>query len=580
MIIITNILYANLGTMSIAAPKIDITDNFISAESNSKNLTLDKKLENDVSYNIVKDNHNKNTISFRGIQSRATNVIEDLIPSYKTTAGNIDFYYNHGMYDISSNMLISPSSLGVSSMGSDIELLTKKPQRKFEAQINTSISQSDNEQKLYLGSKQKNYFVQFNLNRYKSDQYKLSDDFSVTAEQPSKNRLNSDNQQNSYELKAGVNLTDKDSLTLKYQNSKSNFGINPNVYDNSIGYQRINKKDLESFYGYYDHIDENYETNIRLYYDDYQDIFDDYTDNTYTSLRFPSSLFDNSRLGFITKTKFKKDRDELSFILKMQEDEHIWKRDGSSYIPKFKYRDISASVIGKKEYNNITLNTAITYKNFKPVTVDYDGDPTFTQTEDGTSNDALDYQIGLNYLIDTNLWYISHSKTTRTPAMTEMFAFFSWDKINTDLKAESSKNIEIGYKRFLDYGLYSLAIFNYDIKDKIVTTNNKATNLDKATHKGIEFRYENRYFNKHDFKLSYLYTEAKDDSNNDLELIPENKLVIEDKINLSNRYSANIQYIYTAKRKDNTTSGVKTLSAYSLINLSLYNTPRKTNNIL
>ncbi len=562
-------LCAGDQAITISAPKIDITDNFITVKDSDekKEQTFVEKLRSDVSYLIVQDHHNKNTVSFRGIRPRATNMIEDLIPVYRTTGGNIDFYYNYNMYKMSSNMLITPSSLGVSSMGSDIELSSKTPRDTYEGHVSSTVSQSDEQQKLYVGTKQKDYALQFNLNRYDQDSFTLSDDFSTTAEQPSKDRLNSDNNLISYEIKGSYYLNGTDSLALKYKDSKSDFGIAPNVYDNSEGYQRMNKKDLESLYGYYDHIENDFEANVRLYYDRYEDIYDFYTDKSFQTLLFPSSLYDDERIGIIGKTKFKKDRDELSFVLKYQRDEHVWKRDGSSYVPTFQYRNLSGSVIGKKVYDNLTITGAITYKDFKPVKVDYDGDPAYTQNEKGVETQTVDYQAGMHYLQATNLYYVSHSKTTRMPFMAEMFAFFPHNAVNTGLKAESSHNTEIGYKKFLDYGLYSVSAFYYDIEDKIEYNNNAFVNIDSAVHKGGEFRYENNYFNTHNVTLGYAYTIAKDGSGRDLALVPGHKLVIEDKIDISQRYSANIQYLYIGKRKDETNSNIKTLPSYSVTNV-------------
>lgn len=556
--------------ISISTPKIKITDNYFSIEDSDdkKDQTLFEKIENDVSYVAVKDQHNQNSISFRGMKSTATNIIEDLIPSYRTTGGNVDFYYDYNMYKLNSNMLLSPSSLGVSSMGSDIELFSKTPEQQYEGEVAFSFSQYDNQQKLYLGTGEKEYYVQLYINNYRQNNYKLPSDFNNTIEQPSKTRLNSDNHQNSFEIKSGYRINDKNSFSFKYKNTKSDYGLEPNIYDNSDGYKRMNQKDLQSIYGYYDYLDENLEMNFRLYYDDYQDIYDYYTDNTYSSLLFPSSLFDDSRIGLIAKAKFEKDLDELSFVLRGEKNEHIWKREGNIHIPEFQFQEFNGSVIGKKVFNNITIDSALTYKDFRPVNVTYDGDPSYTQNDQGSKNKALDYQIGLNYLINNGVWYLSHSKTTKIPSMAEMFAFFPWDKINTDLEAEKSNNIEIGYKHFLDTGLYSLSLFHYNIKDKIANDNGEFVNLNKAIHEGAEFRYESRYKN-HNLKLSYSYLSAKDGDNKNLELIPRDKLVLEDKIDLDNVYSTNIQYIYIGKREDKTDSGIKELNAYSLVNLYL-----------
>ncbi len=356
-LILVNLLFADDLVLTVTAPKIEITDNIIFSTDQIKNenLNLQDKLKNDVSYFVVPDNYNNDSISFRGIKSNATGVIEDLIPAYRRTGGDIDFKYNYNVYDISSNMLISPSSLGVSSMGSDLELLSRKPTRNLEGEININYSQYDNNNKIYLGSRQKDFYIQINMDKYERDDYKLSDDFKMTTEQPTNTRLNSDKKYNSFDIKMGYDLDNKNSIAIKFRETKSDYGIEPNVYDNSDRYRRINQKDLKSIYGYYDKIDNNYEVNLRLYYDDYKDIYDFYTSNDYTTLLYPSSLYDDSRVGIVTKVKFKKNNDELSFVIKAEEHEHIWRREGNPYTPEFVYQDLSSSIIAKKSFKNTPI---------------------------------------------------------------------------------------------------------------------------------------------------------------------------------------------------------------------------------
>ena len=566
--------FISLDSITISTPKEDLLNTTISTADDlkySKEQTLDEQLNKNSSYLPTKDMFGLNTVSFRGIKPSATNVIVDLIPLYRTNSGYIDLYNNYNIYDVVSNMGSIPSSLGVSSMGSDIELISKKPKQNFEAEIITNVSTFDNNEKVFVKHKDKDNFIQLSANRYDRDSYKLSNNFTPTTEQPSSTRINSDKEYTDYELWLGHNLSDNDSVSFKYKESQSNYGIEPNVYDNSSwdAYSRMQKKDLKSLYGYYDHINDNFETNARVYYDQYKDMWTLYNDNSYTS-HYPLSLYDDSRIGTVLKTTVSNDNnDKLSYVLNIQEDQHIWKEDGRGHTPTFEYQSINTSIIGKKNFNKISLDSAITYKDFRPTKVDYDNDPSFTQSNDGTKNNAFDYQMTLGYLEDINFWYTSFSKTTKTPTMEEMFAFFPWYSINTNLKAEESNNVEIGYKRFLNNnGLFSIGMFHYDIKDKIVSQNGGYINLDEATHKGSELKYQDIFFDIHKFSFGYMYLIAKDGDNNDLELIPKNRLVLEDKIMFNSKYTSTIQYIYLSDRIDNTNnSGTKTLSDYSFVNL-------------
>lgn len=573
-----SILYSNdnfliIDMIKVSAPKEDLTNTTILTTDDikySKEETLNEQLNTNPSYIPTKDVIDQNTVSFRGIKPSSTNVIVDLIPLYRTTTGYIDLSNNYNNYDIVSNMGVSPSSLGVSSMGSDIELISKKPKQNFEGEIITNVSLYDNNEKLFVKHKDKDYFIQLSANNYDRDSYKLSDNFVATTEQPSTKRINSDKRYTDYELWLGHDINDNDSISFKYKESTSDFGIEPNIYDNSNwdAYSRMQKKDLKSFYGYYDHIIDNFEINGRVYYDQYSDIWAIYEDKSYTS-HYPLSLYDDKRIGTVLKATINNDNnDKLSYVLNIQEDQHLWKEDGRGYVPTFEYQTINTSIIGKKNFNKVSLDSAITYKNFRPTKVDYDNDPSFNQNNEGVSDHAFDYQMVLGYLEDINFWYISHSKTTKAPTMEEMFAFFPWYNLNTNLQPEESNNIEVGYKRFLNTnGLFSISLFHYDIKDKIVPQNGGYINLDKATHKGAEFKYENRFFDIHKFSLGYEYLIAKDGDNNDLELIPKNKFVLEEKILFNSKYSSTAQYIYLSDRIDNTNNGTKTLSDYSFVNL-------------
>lgn len=573
-----SILYSNdnfliIDTINVSAPKEDLTNTTILTADDikySKEETLNEQLNTNPSYIPTKDVIGQNTISFRGIKPSATNVIVDLIPLYRTTTGYIDLSNNYNNYDVVSNMGVSPSSLGVSSMGSDIELISKKPKQNFEGEIITNISLYDNNEKLFIKYKDKDYFIQLSANNYDRNSYKLSDNFVATTEQPSTKRINSDKRYMDYELWLGHDINDNDSISFKYKEITSDFGIEPNIYDNSNwdAYSRMQKKDLKSFYGYYDYIIDNFEINGRIYYDQYADIWAIYEDNTYTSL-YPLSLYDDKRIGTVLKATISNDNnDKLSYVLNIQEDQHLWKEDGRVYVPTFEYQTVNTSIIGKKNFNKISLDSAITYKNFKPTKVDYDNDPSFTQNNEGVSDHAFDYQMVLGYLEDINFWYISHSKITKAPTMEEMFAFFPWYNLNINLQPEESNNIEVGYKRFLNTnGLFSIGLFHYDIKDKIVPQNGGYINLDKATHKGAEFKYENRFFDIHKFSLGYEYLIAKDGDNNDLELIPKNKFILEEKILFNSKYSSTVQYVYLSDRIDNTNNGTKNLSDYSFVNL-------------
>ena len=536
------------------------------------------RVTKDVSYNIVYDGQGAQNISFRGLDYTATSFSEDLIPLYKTTLSNSNIFniYN-STSTITSNGAARPSVFGVSSLGGDFEIKSSKPTEELEGELHTTIANDSVFNNLTIGTKQKSFYVQSNLTYLNRNSYKISDDFNYNSTQATNERVNSDKEYLGASIKLGYYLNDNDEVGFKYASSKSEYGNETNVYLTPF-YTRVLTQDLNSFYGFYDHKNKDYSLKTRVYLDKYEDVWAIYDDNTFTSINGTPVLYDDKRTGFLTKLDLL--NNGFSFVANYEQNQHISKNKYPDGEPKYVYETINGSVLYKKTYNNISVNSALTYKKYRPVKVDYDGHTFDYPQETGAKGDTLDAQVSLNYDFNDSTYYVSLTKTTKLPKMIEMYSFSDYQEPNPDLKPETSRNVEFGIKHSLKNGLISAAIYNYDIKDKIDSISipdpryKYYYNIDKATHRGFELRYSNLFYGKNFLNVEYAYSDAREENGDRLESIPENKLTISDEIYITRKLSTLIEVNYQSQMDDEDSNKIK---AYSLVNI--HGTYKIKNNI-
>lgn len=524
-------LLSNEITAEIKTKSIPPSSNVLDLPQQSNVPTLEDRLENDISFYRTTNNYNEKDVSFRGVSNRAIGYTEDLIPLFRSTGGLIGVSTIYSRDTLVANMGSSPSAVGVTSMGGDIDIISTKPAKEMEGNVGASVGRDESQYYFYVGSKQKNYYIQLNGLRDTRDSYSLSENFATTSEQPSRQRLNSDLHRSDVAFKVGYQIDETNDMAFKIETNRGSHGIEPNVFYNNggSGYQRINRKDLDSYYFYFNHKTSQLEANLRIYRDNYKDVYDFYTDNTYSPLKYNSSLYDDSRTGVLGKISYKtSEANQISYVANIENNEHIWKVDGEATHPRFVYQAIKNSLIDELRFGSkFKLDSAVTYSTFKPLSIQNTNTPT------AASFSAIDGQLKGTYIFDSSAIYASLAKTSRAPSMSEMFAFFPWDVPNNNLKPESAMQYEAGYKYFFGKkSTISLAVFHYDIKNKILYDSNMYQNLDSATHDGFEFRYGNRYYENNSFDINYAYAKTKDSNGNSLELIPRQKISFSDKIKL------------------------------------------------
>nr|WP_321268027.1 TonB-dependent receptor [uncultured Sulfurimonas sp.] len=536
-------------------------------ETNS--ISLEQKLQTNTSFNTIIDATGEEAISFRGLNKKNTEYIEDGIPIYRTTGGNVDtkFIINSSKVEINDGS--GASSMGVSAIGGEVKLSSKKPTKEFEATLDASISTNAEYYHAYAGTLQDSIYFQTDASYYQTNAYLLSKDFKETNIQDAKKRLNSDKKQKNISFKAGTTLENSLHLATKVSLSRSEYGIAPNVYTDISApvfeaFGRIDKKDLTSIYLYADYEKNDFIYTFRAYYDEYSDIYALYNDPTYSSKQ-PLVTYDDSRLGGNFKLLNTQKNYKNSFILQVEENEHL--RFGGA-MPNAKYILDSAktSFLNELYLSDLwLLESGLTYTYLK-----------VKEATDATPKDkhSLDAFAKLSLTHDDNSLYASVSKKSRMPSMSEMFSYFPWEIMNEDLKQETSLQYAVGYEQDLRAKTsLNISLYYYDIKDIIILRNNTHINREEAKHYGSEVGISSLYFKKHKLSFFYSYADARDSDDEHLELIADHKIKIEDNFKITNTLNSYISYEYFGSRYSSNTATYSDaqlkLSPYSIVNMQL-----------
>lgn len=516
-------------------------------------FTLQERLKRDTSFNVVVGDKGEGAISFRGLDFKNTEYVEDGISLYRSVNGFTDTKFTMTNAALQINDGSGTSSLGVSPMGGEVQISSTTPAKAFESTLSTALSTNDEYYHAYVGSMTDNVYIQVDTSYYHRSDYTLSSEYDATPLQETRIRLNSDKDQKNISLKSGIFIDDQIHLAAKVSLSRAEYGIAPNVYTipgdaNHVwdAYSRIDPKDLNSFYLYGDYATDDLLLSVRAYYDEYKDIFKIYDNAEYLSTSLPEVTYDDARLGTVLKG-IKTYHDHTStFIFQAEENEHI-RRGGD---PKWNTSKYQVDTFKISLLHLWKLNTSWELEGGLSAalwqTVEAAEDSATQPPDDKRTFDA---QAKLTYAEDENALYGAVAKKSRMPSMSEMYTFFPWENANPALKPEKSMQYTLGYQHELaEKTLMDLSLYYYDTDNLIVYRDNGYINLENAEHYGAEVRINSTYFDKNHLRFSYAYTHTLDSEGEALEFIPLHQFKVEDTFSMSEKCKAYLGYQYIGSR--------------------------------
>ena len=528
----------------INTPSYEISESLV---QETRSITLTDKLEQDVSFNSTAIGNGNKGLSFRGLDFKATEYIEDGIPLYKSTGGLIDTNLNMTDANILINDGSGVSSTGVAAMGGEVEISSSVPKEELEIKLGTTLSTNDEFYYTSLGSMIDNFYIQADASYYHRSNWKLSDNYSPTLTQKKGDRVNSDKEQKNFSLKAGTFINDNLHVAAKVAVSKAEYGLEPNIYAGNLGfsffnYTRIDPKELDSYYLFVDYDYGDFEYSLRVYYDEYKDKYTVYDDVSYTN-NFPVVTYDDSRIGEIFKATRNKGSSKTSFIFLNERNEHI-RLGGGMADAKTQLDTYKPSLLHVEQFNeNIKLEAGVSYTLMR----EHEASSESLQAMDDKT--VLDAQMKVIYHKNQETIYLSAARKSRMPAMAEMFTFFSWETPDPNLKPERSWQYSAGYKHKIDKdSTINMDIYYYDIQDLIVESNSGFINKDSAEHYGAELRVDTKKLDNNNIRISYAYAHTQDNDGYDLALVPKHKLSIQDTINITNKINVFLSYKYVGSQ--------------------------------
>jgi len=171
-------------------------------------ITLQERLVEDTAFSVVANINGEETISFRGLDYKSTEYVEDGIPLYRNTNGFIDTKFTMTNTELQLNDGSGTSSFGVAPMGGEVQINSKTPTKIFESQLDTTISNNNEYYHTYMGSMVENIYIKSDASYYHQSDYTLSKEYDSTPLQEKGQRVNSDKDQKNIALKSGIFIDD------------------------------------------------------------------------------------------------------------------------------------------------------------------------------------------------------------------------------------------------------------------------------------------------------------------------------------------------------------------------------------
>ena len=424
---------------------------------------------------------NERTVSVRGLDVKHVPLFMDGIPVYVMYDGYSD-YGRFTTFDVS-RIEVSKGAAsvlyGFNTMGGAINVVTKRPEKPFEANAGIGLASGDTT-KAYanVGSNQGKWYFQGGASYLDRDYYELSDDFEPTETEDGDKRDNSYITDKKISFKIGFQPTDDDEYAVSYSKQEAEKG-NPvyTGYDDTqkIRYWQWPQWDKESVYfNSKTGIGDKSYVKTRIYYDKYDNSLFGYDDDTYTTQTkksaFKSWYNDDTYGGSVEMGTTLLGRNDLKAAFHYKRDRHKEHDEGE---PKRTFRD---------EYYSLAVEdtVAITEKLSARVGASYDWQKALEAEDYDSDTDtisdfptkdasAFNPQAGLFYdFSDANSAYLTVARKSRFATLKDRYSYrFGTTLPNPDLDPEIAVNYDLGFEAAIDRFTFGGALFFSDIEDYI-----------------------------------------------------------------------------------------------------------------
>ncbi len=512
---------------------------------------------------------NERNINVRGFNERYVPTFLDGIPIYIPNDGYVDTgnLPTSNLSKITLTKGISSALYGPNTMGGVINIITMKPEKPIEGEIEAGYA----EEKAYhtnfnLGSRLEKFYFMLNGGYLDSDGYRLSDDFDENVIEDGGLRDNSDIEQKSGSIKIGFTPADNQEYAIGVNIVSMEKGFPPSTsLDDRTRYWRFTDWDKETYYliGNID-FTEKFSAKIRAFHDEYYNVLDSYDDDTYSSQTrrssFHSTYDDHSDGGSLTLRSRHIGNQTISAAFHYKNDVHEEQDDRGDDWEKYETKMYSFGLEDDIKFNDrLSLVLGVSYDLQCPEYAN--GEPL------RDDEDAFNPQAGLylNVFEDTVL-HASVGQKTRFPTMHELYSGqLGGNTPNPDLANEKATNYEIGFEKPLPAdSLFQANLFLSDVEDKIVEKElldgtDQYQNIGEARYQGFELILKTGFIPDNEVECHYTYLDAEnrsDDRISDkLEEVSEHQFYVSDHYKFNDWLSAFAKVQWNSERYDENNAG-------------------------
>lgn len=424
---------------------------------------------------------NERRVSIRGFETTKVGLFIDGIPVYIPFDGAVDMnrFTTADLAAIQVAKGFTSVAYGPNTMVGAINLVTRKPTRKFEGDATIGFAEGNERQaQVNVGSNQGMWYVQGGVSYLTSDGFRMSNDFTPNKYEDGGQRNNSYRKDQKASVKVGLTPSATDEYALSFTSQHGEKGQPTSTIANAQFWQWP-YWDKDSLYLTTRTALGNQEVlKVKLYHDTFDNAIDMYRDAAFTTRSGGNgsgeSIYNDKTDGGSVELESTRFKDQTLRLVAFYKKDTHHKNDYSGATAKFdRMEDTLISYAAEDNIqirSDLLLSLGASHHELKPDQIyKSDAKPALTLPGKKTANDV---QAGLFYdWSSLTRFYTTASKKTRLPSLQDRYnsAFGTYVE-NPGLQPEKSVNYEIGYQgRPWKNTKAEAALFYSDVKDKIQT---------------------------------------------------------------------------------------------------------------
>lgn len=541
---------------------------------------------------------NESMVYVRGFDLRQVPLLLDGIPVYIPYDGYVDLarFTNLDLAEVNVSKGYTSVLYGPNALGGAINLITRKPVKKFELNGASGWMSGGYRTNINIGSNLGKFYIQAGASILKRDSFPLSDKFSASKTENGNWRNNSYNTDEKFNVKVAYTPNAKSEYALSYIYQHGKKGTPVYTGKDTLNSQYKSPRfwqwpywDKQSLY-YISKtaIDSTQYIKTRFYYDHFKNLLNSYDDANYTAITkpfaFKSYYNDYTFGGIVEYAKAFAARDNVQATLQYKQDVHREHNEGES-VRTISDQTFTAGVENQLKLTDaLTLLTGFSYNNRASIKAqDYNSTTKKISDFPSADNNAFNVQGGLDYRLHAqNDLSLSVARKTRFATTKDRYSYRLGTAIaNPGLQAESVFNYDVTYKGNVAAKLnVQASVFYSKINNTILTVSNvlydsvrgvwqsQLQNAGKSEYMGAEIGAEYQFLSMLKAGANYTYIKRNNLTNSVLHFIdvPKHKLFAFLQYRLGDRLNVQVNTEYNSDRYSTSYGAVA--GSFMLLNTS------------